>query len=154
MATHSDACPVDNPLLQVADLLRAARLCRVLSQRELAARAGLTRTTVERLQSGQTNDPSLSTVQRLLAAAGFSMMVVDDSGDELSYRNAPDTRLDRAGRRMPAHLPQVPLNEYWWGWNRIAWSYDPDPKTTYGAPDWIYFTRPRPTPIKPSRTSE
>jgi transcriptional regulator with XRE-family HTH domain len=131
----------------VPDLLRAIRKFRTLSQRELAARAGVPRATVDRLESGRTQDPCLSTLQRLLAGAGMSLQVVDDNGEEISYHNAPDTHRDRAGRHLPAHLERYPLHGAkwgWWGWYRIAWPDDPDPKATYNVPDWIYYLRPRP----------
>jgi transcriptional regulator with XRE-family HTH domain len=141
MSKRSEHCPVEHDLLMVPDLLRAARKLRTLSQRELAVRAGLPKTTIGRLESGETTDPALSTMQCVLAAAELSLIVVDNHGEELSYRNGPDTHLDKSGRHFPAHLSQEPLNAGWWGWGRIAWSDSGDPKRYYDVPDWIYFQR-------------
>lgn len=54
---------VDHSVLQVADMVRAARWWAKLSQRDVALRAGLPRVTVARIESGETVDPSISTVQ-------------------------------------------------------------------------------------------
>ena len=62
-------------------LLTSARVRAGLSQRELAARAGVAQSTVARIESGHA-DPAFSTLERLLAAAGLEMRVhlepVDD----------------------------------------------------------------------------
>jgi transcriptional regulator with XRE-family HTH domain len=121
----------------VPDLLRAARRWKGLSQRELAERSGLPKTTIGRLESGETSDPSVSTLQRVLAGAGFGIIVVDENGEELSYFNAPGNQRDAAGRHLPAHLERRRLDRYWWGWYRIAWEYTKDPR-----PEWIYNKRP------------
>ncbi len=49
--------------------LRAARLDRLLTQRELAAKAGLTQATVQRIETG-TSRARISTIRRLAAALG------------------------------------------------------------------------------------
>jgi transcriptional regulator with XRE-family HTH domain len=49
--------------------LRAARLRRLLTQRELAATAGLTQATVQRIETGQQR-ARISTVRRLAEALG------------------------------------------------------------------------------------
>ena len=62
-------------------LLTSARVPAGLSQRKLAARAGVAQSTIARIESGHA-DPAFSTLERLLAAAGLEMRVrlepVDD----------------------------------------------------------------------------
>lgn len=55
-----------------ADLLREARERAGVSQRELAARAGVAQSVVGRLEAGL-SQPNVSTVERLIAAAGFQL---------------------------------------------------------------------------------
>jgi transcriptional regulator with XRE-family HTH domain len=51
-------------------LLRALRRQGDLSQRDLAARAGVPASTVARIESGRATDPKFRTVERLVRAAG------------------------------------------------------------------------------------
>jgi transcriptional regulator with XRE-family HTH domain len=53
-------------------LLRQVRVKAGLTQRELAARAGTAQSVVARVELGQTS-PAVSTLRRLLAAAGFEL---------------------------------------------------------------------------------
>jgi transcriptional regulator with XRE-family HTH domain len=141
--TKRSKSPPDYALLMVPELLRAARRWKGLSQRELAARSGLPKTTIGRLESGETSDPSVSTLQRVLAGAGFGLIVVDEDGDELTYFNAPGGQRDAAGRHLPAHLERRRLDRHWWGWYRIAWE-----RTNHPRPEWIYEKRPA---VRPNR---
>jgi len=142
MAQERAQPAADYPVLVLPELLRAVRRFACLSQRELAEAAGLPKSTIDRLESGQTTDPSLSTLQRVLGAAGYALTVVGDDGGEVSYLNAPGPQLDRAGRHLPAHLERRPLDDTWWGWERIAWEFTDHPR-----PEWMYFMRRRlPTP--------
>jgi transcriptional regulator with XRE-family HTH domain len=141
MVKRSTDCPSDYELLMLPDLLRAARYWKQLSQRELAELAGLPKTTVDRIEAGQTVDPSLSTVQRLLAAASFGLIVMDENGEELSYSNAPPAHGDAAGRLLPAHLECRPIDDSWWGWYRIVWPDGPNAYRQPGVPQWIYRKR-------------
>jgi hypothetical protein len=56
------------------DLLRRARQIRGMSQRALAAAAGVSPTVVARIEAG-TTQPTLTTLGRLLAGAGFAPSV-------------------------------------------------------------------------------
>ena len=56
------------------ELVREARKRAALTQRELAERAGTTRSGIARLESGRTS-PSLEDVQRLMRLAGFELLV-------------------------------------------------------------------------------
>ncbi len=56
--------------MSTAELIRSARTHRGLSQRALAARAGVEQSTVARIENGSA-DPTYTTVVRLLDAAGY-----------------------------------------------------------------------------------
>jgi transcriptional regulator with XRE-family HTH domain len=60
------------PQLAAAGLLSRARAAAGLSQRELARRAGTSQSVIARIERGQVS-PSLDTLTRLLAAAGFEL---------------------------------------------------------------------------------
>ncbi|WBB77856.1 GNAT family N-acetyltransferase [Micromonospora sp. WMMD882] len=102
--------PVD-----LGPVLRALRRQADLSQRELAARCGVPKSTVARIESGVT-DPAFRTVERLVRAAGGEVAVglPDGDGDGgtgtgrrrvASVVAVPQEGLfDRGGRRYPAHL--------------------------------------------------
>ncbi|MBO4205066.1 GNAT family N-acetyltransferase [Micromonospora echinofusca] len=103
----------------VGAVLRAVRRAADLSQRELAARAGVPGSTVARIESGQTGNPGFRTVEQLVRAGGARLVVeplsteppsteppsTGPSGFELLSAGPPGSELrDRADRRYPAHL--------------------------------------------------
>jgi len=57
-----------------AGLIRLARARAELTQAQLAAAAGLTQQSISAYETGR-KDPTISTLKRLLAAAGFEMRV-------------------------------------------------------------------------------
>lgn len=63
-------------LSDVAEQLKAARTEAKLTQTELAARAGVARTTLARMESLGRGDMSVSVLVRLLEAAGYDLKVV------------------------------------------------------------------------------
>ncbi|WP_027820257.1 helix-turn-helix transcriptional regulator [Paraburkholderia bannensis] len=63
-------------LADVANMLREARREAGLSQKDLAERAGLARTTLTRMETLARGDMSVSALVRLLEAAGFDLRVV------------------------------------------------------------------------------
>ena len=63
-------------LLDVAEMLRDARKKAGLSQGELARRAGVSRTTVARMETVAKGDMSVSALVRLLDAAGYDLKTV------------------------------------------------------------------------------
>lgn len=63
-------------LADVADQLKTARRQAGLSQSELAARAGVARTTLARMETLGRGDMSVSVLVRLLEAAGYDLKVV------------------------------------------------------------------------------
>lgn len=108
-----------------AAVVRAARRLVRLNQRELAERAEVPLTTLARLESGATRNPTVLTLVRLLAAARCRLLVVTESGVPLFAH--PDEGLrDDGGRHYPAHLDLRPTpgpydfldDEGWWGWSR------------------------------------
>lgn len=63
------------PEYKLAESLIKARLSRKLTQEQLAAKAGVTQTTVARLESG-TNNPTFTTVSRVAQALGKELRLV------------------------------------------------------------------------------
>ncbi|RBL80535.1 transcriptional regulator [Streptomyces cavourensis] len=63
-------------LSDVADMLKKARRQAGLSQEELAQRAGVSRTTVARMETLAKGDMSVSILVRLLEAAGYDLKLV------------------------------------------------------------------------------
>ena len=85
-------------------LLRTARQRAVLTQRELARRAGTSQSVVARIEQGQT-DPSTANLARLLAAAGFELR-----GD-LWLAPVADTHMLEDVARILALTPEERLRE-------------------------------------------
>lgn len=114
--------------LEPAQMLRSARRAARLSQREVAVRAGVPPSTLGRIESGATRDPSIGTVRALLEATEHELVAVDRLGHPLA-RHPDEDEMDRSGRYYPAHLDLEEVNHpwdvfgriYWWGWWRIAW---------------------------------
>jgi transcriptional regulator with XRE-family HTH domain len=63
-------------LADVADLLRTVRNAENLTQAELAGRAGVSRTTLARMETLAKGDMSVSALVRLLEAAGYDLKAV------------------------------------------------------------------------------
>ncbi|UCV17922.1 helix-turn-helix domain-containing protein [Ferribacterium limneticum] len=63
-------------LSDVAEMLKSARREARLSQDELAQRAGVSRTTVARMETLAKGDMSVSALVRLLEAAGYDLRLV------------------------------------------------------------------------------
>ncbi len=86
----------------VPGYVRRVRRLADLSQRELAARLGLSRAQVGRLETGE-RDVSVGTLSRILRLAGLRLQVVDASGAEVLP--VPwDVLRDHADRHFPSHL--------------------------------------------------
>jgi hypothetical protein len=110
--------------LEAWQILRGLRWRSSLSQRELAALAGIPQSTVSRIDARQAK-PTFDTMCRILSSCGYVFIVA------------------RAGRRPPAHLPQwlirSPFTDPWWGWHRLGWNI-----TDKAVPNHTYAERPRP----------
>jgi transcriptional regulator with XRE-family HTH domain len=99
---------------RLADYVTALRRLAELSQRELAALAGVPATTVARLESRSTTDPHVSTMAKLAAATGHRLVIVNDQNELVPPE--PELRgrcRDLRGRRLPAHLDAAPAVEDW-----------------------------------------
>jgi transcriptional regulator with XRE-family HTH domain len=85
-------------LSDVAEQLKAARTEANLTQTELAARAGVARTTLARMETLGRGDMSVSVLVRLLEAAGYDLKVIktghtrtleDILAEQRSSKNTP-----------------------------------------------------------------
>ena len=63
-------------LFDVAEMLKTARREARLSQNELARRAGVSRTTVARMETLAKGDMSVSVLVRLLEASGYDLQLM------------------------------------------------------------------------------
>ena len=63
-------------LLDVSEMLKQARGDAKLSQQALASRAGVSRTTVARMETLAKGDMSVSVLIRLLEAAGYDLRLI------------------------------------------------------------------------------
>lgn len=97
-------------------IVRAVRRRADVSQRELAERAGLSCSTVHRIEAGA-HPPSLTTMCRVLRVADLTLVVVDHEGRLIPPLRAWDDTRDGAERHYPAHLDTVldPRPGEWWG---------------------------------------
>ena len=91
-------------------LVRRARRAADLSQRDLAARLGVSQSTVARWETGQSS-PTLSLVEQMLALSGLRLAMIDTAGEPVAPMRE-DAPRDRAGRRFPAHVDLDALG--WW----------------------------------------
>jgi transcriptional regulator with XRE-family HTH domain len=105
--------------LDLGPALRALRRSADLSQRQLAARSGVSQAAIARIESGRSPDPSFRTVERLARAAGGAVVLTTSPAAEpVPVEPVPQELLrDAAGRRYPAHLDieEVTRPEKWWG---------------------------------------
>ena len=108
----------------VAGLLRSARAVADLSQRDLAARCGVSKSALARMEQDTTG--RTTTVQAwaaALRACGFTIEVTREG-----RRLAPDRddARDRGGRLLPPHLDPHPVwrSLDWWGF-RNGFGWDP-----------------------------
>lgn len=118
--------------LDLGAVLRALRRKADLSQRELAALAGVPKSTLSRIEAGRATDPKFRTVERLVLAAGgrlgFGELATDPNQGELATDPNEGMR-DAAGRHYPAHLDVREVHEpkdwagAWW-----AYWYDLPPE--------------------------
>lgn len=92
---------------------RVRRVCD-LSQRDLAARMGVSKSTVNRWES-EDGEPSLSQLQQLLALAGWSLSIGPDPRENNGVEPSPmraDAARDLQGRRYPAHLDVIGFDSW------------------------------------------
>lgn len=123
-ADRSGGVPTGTPELpppfvrpeNVPGLVRAARRLTDHSQRQFAAAAEVSRSTVARVESGQLA-PSLAMLRRLLAVAGIVLVATDRHGRVVHPMQVWDQTRDGADRQFPAHLDLIidPRMGEWWG---------------------------------------
>jgi HTH-type transcriptional regulator/antitoxin HipB len=118
MSNYPGRIAAVDPDFDISGLLRRARRIADLSQRDLAARAGVSPSTVGRAESGN-GAVSVRMLIRLFAAAGMRLAVHDAAHFEIPPMR-PDCLRDRGGRRHAAHLdPEPTIRD---GWTRGPWS--------------------------------
>lgn len=117
----------------IPGLIRRARRIAGFSQRQMAASAGLSRSTVQRAETGELV-PSVDALQRILAVSGLHLVVIDDAGHVVKpMEDWQGGVRDGAGRRHPAHLHVVldPVLGEWWadvyGFERPPETFHRDP---------------------------
>ena len=115
----------------IAAFIRTIRRFSDLSQRELAARAGLPLSTVARIESGATSDPRWRTMTRIANACNVEIVGCDVFGvlDPLMEREIRDD----AGRRFPAHLDvrRWQVSGDWWKDPYITDCFERPPEFTF-----------------------
>ena len=128
--------------LDLGPALRALRRKADLSQRELAARSGVSQAAIARIESGRSRNPSFRTVERLARAAGGAVGLATPEQTE----PVPQEELrDAAGRCYPAHLDieEVTRPEKWWGswWTltmvKSRWPLERVPPYTFHRRRWV-----------------
>jgi len=62
-------------LVEVGQAVASARTAQGLRQRDLAARAGLSRATIDALENGRARDLGVSKLSRILAALGLELSI-------------------------------------------------------------------------------
>ncbi|HYN93642.1 MAG TPA: GNAT family N-acetyltransferase [Pilimelia sp.] len=132
------------PGIDLAAAVRALRRAADLSQRELAAVAGVPQSTVARIEAGRAADPSFRTVERLTHAAGGRVTMTPPAPTGPPPPDGDPALRDRAGRRFPAHLDAAAVTrpEQWWGawWTltmiRSQWPLEDVPAATYDLNRW------------------
>ncbi|SOC47587.1 HTH-type transcriptional regulator / antitoxin HipB [Blastococcus aggregatus] len=94
-----------NVSVDVTGLVRRIRRIADLSQRELAARLQLSKSTVAAIEAG-TRSVDVRLLAEAAALAGLRLALLDAHGVEVQGMH-PGAVRDRGGRRFPAHLDTV-----------------------------------------------
>ena len=114
--------------LDLAGLVRRIRRTADLSQRELAARTGLSKTTIAAAEAGS-RDLGVTRLALLAEVAGLRLVLLDADGREVTGMH-PDGPRDVTQRRLPAHLDTEHTDEV-----ADRWVHRPDrrqPWFTFG----------------------
>jgi transcriptional regulator with XRE-family HTH domain len=98
----------------VPGFVRAVRRRAGKSQRELAKAAGLARSTVARLETGDLT-PSLATLVRILEVADLDLVATDKVGAVVQPMSSWDDTRDGGGKLFPAHLDLI-IDPKWGEW--------------------------------------
>jgi transcriptional regulator with XRE-family HTH domain len=131
-----------DPRLVAGAILRAARAYAGLSQRELAAKAGLAVSTIGRAEGTRGPTPSWAVIVRAVTACGCSISITPSApsghGPGLWRWEFEDLR-DEAGRHLPAHLQIWPVlrASKWSSFHKFSCYANPP------IPPYSYSMRPR-----------
>lgn len=93
-------------------MLRRIRRAADLSQRELAAAIGISKSAVAAAESGRAG-LDVRALARAAELAGLRLVLLDAAGREVVGMD-PDAVRDRGGRLFPAHLDTRHGDEEWW----------------------------------------
>jgi transcriptional regulator with XRE-family HTH domain len=93
-------------------VLRRIRRLADLSQRELAARVGISKSCIGAVESGKSG-LDVHVLVRAAAIAGLRLVLLDAKGAEVRPMAADAVR-DKVGRRFPAHLDTRFGDQDWW----------------------------------------
>jgi HTH-type transcriptional regulator/antitoxin HipB len=147
------------PDFDLPGLLRRIRRSTDLSQRELAARIGMSKSAIAAAETGASGLDA-----RALAAAaglaGLRIALLDGTGAEVAGMD-PDAVRDRSGRRFPAHLDTMLSEKRGWRWehrphrSRPTYTFDrrrpgEEPRGTDGRPADHLLPRPGDFPAERS----
>lgn len=121
----------------VGGYLRRARRLADLSQRQLAAKAEVSASAIAKLEGTTRTRPTIAMMQKLLAAAGLRLAVVDADGAEVEPMPEPAQR-DYGRRNYPAHLDvrrHRRLGDWWYDqWQTTTL---PPPTHTFHLDRWL-----------------
>ena len=107
------------PDLDLAGLVRRIRRTADLSQRELAARSGISKTTIAAAEVGS-RDLGVTRLALLAEVAGLRLALLDAEGREVRGMDPGGPR-DATRRRLPAHLDTQHTDEV-----ADRWAHRPD----------------------------
>lgn len=108
---------------RLGEFVRACRASAGLSQRGLAAAAGVPQSMVGRLESGRAGDIQLATLTRLAGACGVEVVGATGLHRALLHTDTAQRHRDAGGRTLPAHLVNFPVRAGhggWWGDDRYT----------------------------------
>jgi transcriptional regulator with XRE-family HTH domain len=105
-------------VMDPAEILRAARARALLTQRQLAKRAGIPQSTVAAIESGR-RDPQFTTLDRLTTACGYDLDLVRHGGETVTDAQrreirkmlslSPGDRLKHAEERAASAMETGPV---------------------------------------------
>jgi transcriptional regulator with XRE-family HTH domain len=115
--------------VDVAAYLRAARGIRRMSQRRLADVVGVPRSTLDRIEAGN-SDPRLSTLTRIFGALGYELTICSQRDRPLRLDETREQLIDGRGRHFPPHWEYEEVTAGYWGnWRKNPRT--PIPRYTY-----------------------
>lgn len=100
-----------------ADYVRAVRRVADASQRELATASGISRSVIDRIESGAVQ-PRVAQLGTLLGLVGWHLGVIDETGRLApALEHVAHPLRDGGDRHYPAHLDLIvaPERGEWWG---------------------------------------